>query len=268
MNDPKRILVVVLGFILLCGFAFEIKGHMEGEGYKRQVRYTTAIQVTDKDHFNYAVDSQQGNLLADGQFTADKNNLVKFPEMTEGFTYVERTQEHYTMHTQTYTCGKSICVRTYYEWDSIDHEAQLASKLSLFGREYNTGLFNLSNYTENQSCEGITVNDTNSGWLSSKHGCSGSDYYLDNDDRYSYKIVPQAFTATFLASSMGGGLNPVNENAITLENKNIDQVLKDVGKYKLWAFWVCLTIIFFLFVGAAIGAYQWVMADGVWDSHK
>jgi hypothetical protein len=160
MNDPKRIIVIFLVFIMVTIGILSIKVSAEYAGYKKQVLYTTAIQVTDKEHFNYAVDSQQGNLLANGQFNTESKDLVKFPEMTKAFTYVERTKEHYTMHTQTYTCGKSTCIRTYYSWDAIDNESLVASNLELFGREYNINLFKLDNYNSSQSCAGITANNT------------------------------------------------------------------------------------------------------------
>lgn len=268
MNDPKRILVVLLGFILLCGFAFSIKNHMDSDGYKTQVEYTTAIQATDKTHFNYAVDTQQGNLLANGQFATDSKDLTKFPEMTKGFTYVRRTKEHYTMHEYTTCSGKpTVCTtHIYYSWDEVDSNEQYAPKISFYGRQYNPDIFNIHAYLHGTSCAGITAENTQHGFFSSKHGCDGTDFYLDSDDRYVYDTVPQTFTATFLASSMGGGLHGVGESTITLQNKSIGQALKDVGKYQLVAFWVAAVLIFFLFIGAAFAAYEWVMEDGEWST--
>jgi len=267
MNDPKRILVVVLGLITLIVCASGIKGHIEGEGYKKQVRYVTAIQSEDADRFNYSVDSQQGNLLAHGTFSTKKENLVKFPEMTQAFTYVERTKEHYTMHTYETCSGKpTVCTtHTYYSWDSVDSATQSVKKITFYGREYAGTKFNYDAYRTSRSCEGMTKANTANGWFSSKDGCAGDEFYLDNDNRYVYSIVPQSFAGAFLASSMGGGLNPVGEDRITIENKSISQVLHDVGQYKLVAFWSFLVIIIILTIVAGFGAYQWVMEDGRWS---
>jgi len=265
MNDPKRILVVLLGLIVLVLIVLGIKGHFESEGYKTQVTYTTAIQSTDAKTFNYTVDTQQGNLLTNGVFKTDDKNLTKFPEMTKGFTYVRRTKEHYTMHTYT-TCSKNSCTtHVYYSWDEVDEEEQYANKISFDGREYNPNIFNLHNFLKDQSCDGITANDKSSGWFSSKHGCDGDDYYLDNDDRYVYDVVPQTFTATFLASSMGGGLHGVGESKITLQNRSIAEQMHYIGAYKVILFWVFLVIIFIVTCFAIWGAWAWVMEDGVWS---
>lgn len=269
MNDPKRILVVLLGLITLIVCASGIKGHIEGEGYKKQVRYVTAIQSEEADRFNYSVDSQQGNLLTHGTFSVKKEALVKFPEMTQAFTYVDRTKEHYTMHTREVCSGsgktESCHTETYYEWDTVGDEQQAASKISFYGREYPGNKFNYGHYKSSQDCEGITAAGTGQGWFQTKHGCLDGDFYLDDDNRYSYETVPQTFAGSFLASSMGGGLNPVGESAITIENKSISQVLKDVGQYKLVAFWTFLVIAIILTIVAGIAGYQWVMADGRWS---
>lgn len=269
MNDPKRIAVVSIPFILLILCILGIKGHTESNGYKTQVLYTTAIQLTDKRHFNYAVDTQQGNLLVSGMFKTEDKNLVKFPEMTKGFTYVKREKEHYTMHTREVctSSGKNTTCHTeiYYSWDTVDIQSALSPQISIFDRSFNTSIFNLNNFIDRQSCEGITPANTNHGFFSSPNGCENGEYYLDSDNRYVYSTVPQSFNASFLASSMGGGLSGVNEPTISLENKTIDKILKDVGSYKITTFWVSAITIIILTAIAICVSLSWVMADGEWS---
>lgn len=262
MNDPKRLLIVLLGLIVIVLGVLGIKDHFESEGYKTQVIYTTAIQAEDATRFNYAIDSQQGNLLVNGVFKTEDKNLVKFDEMTKSYTFVERTKEHYTAHT---TChGKSGC-STYYSWDSVSSDEQKTPQVTLYGRKYQGDLFNFKNFLQDTRCEGITAANTGHGWFSSKHGCDDGEYYLDNNDRYVYRTVPKEITATFLANSLKGGLNPVSEDRITLEDKSIKQQLHDIGQYKLIIFWAILAVVFVLICGAAYGAYRWVMEDGRWS---
>jgi hypothetical protein len=266
MNDPKRILIVFLGLVLVVLGVLGVKGHFESEGYKTQVRYTTAIQAEDATHFNYAVDSQQGNLLVNGTFDTDTKNLVKFDEMTKYYTFVERKKEHYTPHT---SCGgKPVTCHTYYSWDTTKTEEQKAPKVTLYEREYDGNLFNFKNFLQDTNCKGITNKNVDGGWLSKKEGCDGTSYYLDGNDRYVYRTVPQRITATFLANSLNGGLKPVNEDRITLEDKSIKQQLHDIGQYKLIIFWVILVIVFLLFCGAAYLAYAWVWEDGEWSLNR
>lgn len=271
MNDPKRILIVFLALVLIVLGVLGIKGLAEDAGYKTQVRYTTAIKAEDAVRFNYAVDSQQGNLLVHGEFKTKNENLVKFEEMKQGFTYVERIKQHYTQHTETYSCGTSkaprTCTRTYYSWDRVASDEKFAPEIQLYNRTYNANQFNYNDFKEEIDCKDFTEPNEAKGWFSSKRGCDNGKYYLDNNDRYYYVIAPQSFSATFLASSMGGGLNPVEERVISLKNASIDEEMKSVGMYKVWAFWIALIFIIIFTIAAGVIAYMWVMEDGTWSLH-
>lgn len=268
MNDPKRILVVVLGLIVIGMMAIGIKGHMDSNGYKNQVNYTTAVQSTKQDDFNYIVDSQQGRVLANGDFKA-KGSPAKFDEMNKGYTFVNRSKEHYTMHTREVCTsdsdGNEHChTETYYTWDEVSSDQAEVNQLILFNRDYPTSLFNFGAYESGTNCAEFAPAGTGSGFFETKHGCLDGDYYLNDDDRYVYSTVPLTFNATFLATTYGG-LKPFNGNSITLENKSIQNVLKDVGKYQLISFWVVTILLIFLTIGAGFAAYGWVMEDGEWS---
>lgn len=269
MNDPKRIVVVVLGLILIGMMTFGIKGHMDSSGYKNQVNYTTAIKTTKQDDFNYIVDSQQGRVLANGDFSTDTKDLAKFDEMSQGFTYVERVQEQYTMHTRTVCTsdadGHETChTETYYTWDDVSSDEVYAKQISFMGRNYSPTLFNFSSYRGGTDACAFTAQGTGTGIFETKHGCVDGKFYLNDDNRYVYSTVSQSFNATFLATTYGG-LKPFNENAITLQNKSIEKVLHDVGRYQLIGFWVVTVLLVILTICAVFIAYVWVMEDGEWS---
>ncbi len=269
MNDIKRIIIVALAFVVVLLGVLGIKNIAEDEGYKNQVRYTTAIKAENAQYFNYAVDTQQGNLLVHGEFSTKKENLVKFEEMKQGFTYVERVKQHYTMHTETYSCGSSkhprTCTRVYWSWDRVSSDEIYSPQIELYGRTYKADQFSYGEFKNEIDCKGFTEPNEARGWFSSKRGCDNGKYYLDSDDRYYYVVAPQVFSATFLASSTGGGLHPVNEGAISLKNKSIKEELHDVGMYKVWAYWITFVVVLLLFIGACYLAYAWVMEDGEWS---
>lgn len=270
MNDPKRIIVVFLGVVLLGLSILGIKGHMDSNGYKTQVNYTTAIQATKQDDFNYAVDSQQGRILASGQFKAN-GKLVSFKEMNKGYALVERTKEHYTMHTRVVCTsdgkGHTQChTETYYSWDSVDEDIVSVKKLSFMGRTYPAALFNLGKYKHDTDCSEFAPKGT-SGWFKASKGCVDGDIYLTDDDRYTYSTIPASFTATFLATTYGG-LKPFNENSITLQNKSIQQVLNDVGRYQLVSFWIVVCLLACFAIAGIVAAYVWVMEDGVFSLNE
>lgn len=269
MNDVKRIIIVLLGLVVLSLCALSIKNHIETEGYKTQVNYVTAIKTSEKDNFNYAVDSRQGRVLTNGQFTSDKN-LAKFDEMNKGFTYVKRTKEHYTQHTYTTCNSKGSCTtHTYYSWDSVGSDERYADKVTYFGRQYTASIFDYKNMLQRAEACNVTSKKIEKGWFTAKNGCSDNGYYyLDSNDRYYYEIVPTKFTATFITDTYSGTLKPLNQDSIVLENKSIDQVLVDVGKYHLWAFWAFMIVLFVLTCIACYIGYQWVMADGIFSLNR
>ncbi len=266
MNDPKRIIVVLLGLIVIGMGALGIKGHMDSNGYKNQVNYTTAIQSTKQDDFNYIVDSQQGRVLANGDFKA-KGAPAKFDEMNKGYTYVHRSKEHYTMHTREVCSGsgktESCHTEIYYTWDEVSSDVAEVSQLTFMGRDYPTALFDFGDYNHGTSCTEFAPAGTN-GFFKGSKGCVDGDFYITDDDRYVYSTTPLSFNASFLATTYGG-LKPFESNSIKLENKSIGQILKDVGKYQLISFWVVTVLLIFLVIGAGFAAYAWVFEDGVWS---
>lgn len=269
MNDPKRITIVFLAAVMLALMFFGIKGHLDSEGYKKQFNYVTAIQATDADHFNYDVDSQQGRVLSSGTFTIDRKEAVKFDEMNKSYGFVRRTQEHYTMHTREVCSsdsnGNQHChTETYYTWDEVNQEEKQSPHVVYFGRTYPIDLFRTGKFIRSANCKEFMGAGSGGGWFETKKGCLEGDNYIDDDDRYTYDVMPLSFWGTFLATTQGG-LRPLNEKSITLEQKNIPQLLKDVGKYKLVGFWTLTILLIFLFIGACIVAYGWVFADGIWS---
>lgn len=268
MNDPKRLLVVLLGLVFICLMAMGIKGHMDSNGYKNQVNYTTAVQSTKKDDFNYIVDSQQGRVLANGNFTTKGSKQAQFPEMNKSYTYVDRVKEHYTMHTREVCTGsgktEECHTEVYYTWDQVGEDKSYASYIIFMGRKYPTTLFNFNKYDSDTDCSQFSPPGT-SGFFKGDKGCVDGDIYLTDDDRYTYSTVPLSFNASFLATTYGG-LKPFKGDSIKLENKSIDQILKDVGKYKLISFWVVTTLIIFLIICGIVLGYVWVMQDGVWSN--
>jgi hypothetical protein len=272
MNDPKRIIIVFLGAAMAALCFFGIKGHIDSEGYKKQFNYVTAVQATDADHFNYDVDSQQGRVLSSGTFIINPKESVKFDEMNKSYGYVKRTEEHYTMHTRescsTDSDGNEHChTETYYTWDSVNDDVKQSPNITYFGRTYPIGLFRTGQFIHDQDCEEFMKSGSGGGWFDTKKGCLEGDNYIDDDNRYTYDVMPLTFSGTFLASTEGG-LHPLNEDAITLEQKNIPQVLKDVGQYRLVGFWVLTVLLIIVFIGACFAAYAWVMQDGIWSLYR
>lgn len=268
MNDYKRILLVVLTAILLFPVGFAAREAINDNGEKNARMFNTAIQATEQERFNYAIDSHQGKLLGNGQFTPTK--LVKFPEMSKQFAAVDKTKEEYTMHTREVCTsdsdGNESChTETYYTWDDAGTDRLESPEYKLHDRNYPASLFNTGVFkTRADACD-FTKKGENMGWLDwgEKSGCNDGYYYTDDDTRYEYHtIAPDGFSASFIADVSTGALKPVNGSFISLESKSVEQMVKDANDYKLPG---NLFIIFWWILilgGAGALAYAWAMNDG------
>lgn len=267
MNDPKRIIIMALIAIVMLPLGWVIKGAIDSGGEKNARMYNTAIQATESDRFNYAVDSRQGNLLTNGQFTADKP--AKFDEMNKTYATVERGKETYEMKTRevcsTDSEGNESChTETYYEWDYAGGDDVASPTLTLYGRQYPSSMFNFDEYERSADCSEL-MPTTSFGWFQEKKGCEDHYYYTDSETRYWYRVVDTSFAAGFIANVYDGSLKPINGNQITLKNQSVDQMIERANDYHLGGnlfvvFW-CILII-----GVMGGiAYAWALQDGTFD---
>lgn len=268
MNDYKRVLLVVLGAILLIPVGFSIQGAINSNGEKNARMFNTAIQATETDRFNYTIDSHQGKLLGSGAFTPTQ--LVKFPEMSKQFAWVEKSKQEYTMHTRedctTDSDGNETCTtETYYTWDFAGSDEVSTPAYKLHGREYPASIFSVGNFKHSaEACDFTPANTA--GWFSDKNGCDGSYWYTDSDTRYYYDVIdPAGFTAAMIADVSDGTLKPVQGSTIDLQPKSVEQMQKEANDYKtpgivFLVFWWILVL-----GGMGAVAYAWSMNDERWE---
>lgn len=274
MNDYKRVLLVVLGAILLIPVGFGAKGAIDAGGEKNARMFNTAIQATEQDRFNYAIDSHQGKLLGSGQFTP--NELVKFPEMNKQYAAVTKTKEEYTRHERevcedTYdsegnVSGESCHTEVYYSWDYAGSDDLASSTYKLHGRDYPASLFNVGVFKHSADCNEFMAQGTDGGWFSDAKGCSGGYFYTDGDTRYGYDVIdPSGFQAAFIADVTNGKLEPLGGSFISLERKSVEQMVKDANNYH--APGIIFIVFWWILILGAMGAiaYQWALSDGVWQ---
>lgn len=269
MNDYKRVLLVVLGAILLIPVGFAARAAINANGEKNARMFNTAIQATETDRFNYAIDSHQGKLIGSGDFKP--NELVKFPEMNKAYAAVDKTKEEYTMHTREVCTedseGNESChTETYYTWDDSGTESLETPTYKLHGRDYPAGLFNTGVFSGRADCSDFMAAGDDGGWFGSAKGCTGGYFYTDGDTRYEYRVIdPNGFSAAFISDVSNGTLAPLSGSFISLERKSVEQMVKDANNYKtpgtvFLVFWWILVL-----GGMGALAYYWSLNDGVWE---
>lgn len=268
MNDPKRILIVGIGVPLLLWLGFIIKGAIDSGGEANARRYNTAIQASDADHFNYAIDSRQGLLLGEGDLTADQP--VKFPEMNKSFAFVDKIKETYEMHTREVCTedadGNESChTETYYEWDFAGSEEKATDTMSLFGRKYPFALFGTDDFKYGADACDFTAPNT-AGFFQQKNGCDGRYFYTDSETRFYYRVIDTGFHASLVADVTEGTLGSVTGKYVHLKKSSIEQFIKEANDYHLGG--NVFIVMWFILVlgGAGFAAYAWSMQDGIFKS--
>lgn len=270
MNDPKRIIIVALIAIVMLPLGFFIKAAIDDGGQKTARLYNTAIHVTDAQHFNYSVDTHQGNVITQGNFKADQP--AKFGEMNKSFAMVERSKEEYTMHTRevcdTDSDGNEHChTETYYEWDYVGGDDVSSPTLTFFERKYPTAVFDLGDYERSIDCKDV-MPTTSFGWFQEKKGCEDHYYYTDSDTRYYYRVVDNTFDGGFIADVSNGNVKPLSGGTIKLKQQSVQAMIESANDYHLGGnIFIVFWFILILGIMGAI-AYAWSMNDGIFSINR
>lgn len=162
--------------------------------------YTKALKFNDDNaqEFPYAVSTQQGNLVAEGEIKP-ASSLLTDPNLPGAYLAIREIKEEYRMHTETYLCNCrtvnsstqcSTCTRTYWSWDYAGQRTQQVERISLLGQEMDGGLMPWANghFVETRLSDG--------------------DRYLDtgHDQRSSFETVSVGIRGTFGFTSDQQGL--------------------------------------------------------------
>lgn len=182
--------------------------------------FTTATQIEDPSQFNYAIQTDFGNVLAYGTISA--NNPVSYPDLEGQYTYIEKVTEKYTMHTRTVTTsvnGKTRTrVETYWTWDRVGSEDKQSDSVTFMSVSFPLQKFTLhSKFSE-------------AGYIS-------DGYHL----RHYYNVIPSDNTGTVLTSIQNKtipdgnkffiGQNPSEVVESAISNEDVPIVL-------FWTFWI------------------------------
>lgn len=217
----KYYVMAIVG-ILLLALSFPIKSKVIESAQSGQSVYRKAVQVPKKSDFDYAIETEQGNLITTGELTAI--NPVKFPEMNKAYLAVRKREQIYTLHTRTTTDSKGHThTEIYHSWDYTGDDKIQVGNIKFKGHRYNFKLFNFYDFFEDIDADEIT--NTKSGLFGGRY------YYASGVRRYSYEIVKNKNNVSFIANASNAGLKPLkNESKIYLEDKSIKNMIADVDE--------------------------------------
>lgn len=194
--------------------------------------YNKALKIeNDADVFQHGMDTNIGNAFIHGELKAI--DTVTFSEIDREYMYVKKVEEHYNMHTRTYTTtdGKGhthVHTQTYWSWDYAGKETKKCKELSFCGVKFKSEKINIPRASYIQTIK------------KSSHV------------RFKYYGVETKYTGTIFAELKDG---TIPDDSCFYENKSIDETVDELvsnGKVAQIIFWVIWII---LIIGVIFGFY-------------
>ena len=136
--------ISIIAVMLLIGFVISGKiSQIQGD---RNVKYNKAVKIESADLFRYGMDTNVGNAFVHGDLKAV--DTVTYPEIGGEYMYAEKVEEHYNMHTRTYTTtdGKghtTTHTEVYWSWDYAGSEDIQCKEVSFCGIVFNSNKIKL-----------------------------------------------------------------------------------------------------------------------------
>lgn len=102
---------------------------------EKNAEYQKAIQINDTELFKYGMKTNVGNAFVYGKLNAV--DTVTFEEIVGEYLYAEKVEEHYNMHTRTYTDSDgNTRTEIYYSWDYYDSWEKHGKQIEFCGVKF------------------------------------------------------------------------------------------------------------------------------------
>lgn len=263
MEITKReILVSIIIFFLLIGLGLIIHNFIIEKNILSIEKFNKALKIDNNaELFNYSIDTEVGNILAYGTFTAiDK---VSIKELKNEYMYIEKVKQRYTRHSRqvcsTDSKGNTKCrTEYYYSWDDISSEDYTSKKIMFLGRKFNYSTFyGYSTYRLSLSNNVVDEykNNVNGNYLyEEKPSFWGSS---EGDIRYYYVVGNISFNGTIFAKCGNKNIIAEKGNKIEIHSSNLSETIENkknkgtIISVLYWIFWLILT-------GFAIYGYMYL----------
>lgn len=225
--------ITILAVMIFVGLL--INGAMEQSKIDKDDQYLSALKVTDKEMFEYGIDTNVGDAFA--YSTLEAVDTVTYPEIGDKYMYIEKVEQHYTMHTRTVCSGsgKNRTCRTeiYWTWDTVSRESKHSKKIKFYDHVFP---YNKIDMPESRYLKTIHESGT---------------------IRYKYYILKTKYKGTIFTSFKN---NTIEDNSKFYKNKKINDAVEsltseDTSLVVFRIIWTILTI------GSVIG---FIAADNKW----
>lgn len=144
---PREIAFSVAIVFVMVALGFLLGGKISDHIAETNEKFTTATQITDDQQFQYALDTDFGNVIAYGKLVAEQP--VSADDLDGKYAILTKITERYTRHTRevTYTDSKGHThsrTEVYWTWDEIDRKKDSTETYMFMGASFPADKFSVT----------------------------------------------------------------------------------------------------------------------------
>lgn len=226
--------IIIVALMLIIGFI--ISSVIDDSIIDQNEQYIKAIDITDKDTFEYGMQTNVGNAFIYGEIKAVDS--VSYPLLKDKeYIQIEKDIEKYTKHTRQVSHKDSkgrtyYTTETYWTWDRIGYEEKSCKEITILGVKFKSDVLNFNEKYIDTFKTGFHL-------------------------REKYYGVPNTVKGTIFATLKD---NTIKDTSF-YENEKLEDVRESleqensIGKILFWMFWI---------VCIAGTVYGFVYLDNKW----
>lgn len=226
----REILVSIIIALLMTGVGIFISNIIYDKTVEDSEEFFKALKIyNDEELFNYAINTNVGNILSQGVFMA---NVAVSDDMIDGeYFSIIRAEEHYEMKTRevTYTDGNGNVrtkTETYWEWVEHKRDVFYTETFNYLGREFNYKDMKFNFHSYNKTVQKDLLSNV----------------------RYVFYTIPREFEASVFLKANN---NTITDNKI-FYNKTIKDIINSKEKSAdnaVKVFWVIWMVVILVAIG-------------------
>lgn len=138
--------IIIVALMLIIGFM--ISATIDDYNVDQVEKYIKAIDITDKDTFEYGMQTNVGNAFLYGEIKAVDS--VSYPLLKDKkYIQIEKDIEKYTKHTRQVSHKDSkgrtyYTTETYWTWDRIGYEKKSCKEITILGVKFKRDIVDLN----------------------------------------------------------------------------------------------------------------------------
>lgn len=151
---PREIAFSVAIVFVMVALGFLLGGKISDHIAETNEKFTTATQITDDQQFQYALDTDFGNVIAYGKLVAEQP--VSADDLDGKYAILTKITERYTRHTRevTYTDSKGHThsrTEVYWTWDEIDRKKDSTKTYMFMGASFPADKFSVTAHQQDDT---------------------------------------------------------------------------------------------------------------------